>query len=181
MESSSLAFVLLVGPQASGKSTIARALAAELRREGERVALVELDQIAEMARPTLPSWDTASRIFAMVAGEWARDDLTCVIAEGISSQDEVSILLEQVPEAAAMITVAMTTPLEAALPRAQADPSRSTSPSRDRYWLAERYQEWSLEKDRIGADVLLDASAMPLDQSVRKLIADIRSARASHG
>lgn len=172
-----MALVLLVGPQASGKSTVARALSEELRREGERVALVELDQIAEMALPTLPSWDTAARIFAMVAGAWARADLTCVIAEGISSQDEVSILLDQVPMAAVMITVAMTTPFEAALPRAQADPTRRAS--RDRDWLAERYQEWSLEKARIAADVLLDASGMSLDQCVRKLSADIQSARSS--
>ncbi len=69
-----MAFVLLVGPQASGKSTVARALCKELRQQGELVALVELDQIAEMALPTLPSWDTAARIFAMVAGEWAPPD-----------------------------------------------------------------------------------------------------------
>ena len=174
-----MAFVLLVGPQASGKSTVARALSEELLREGERVALIELDQIAEMALPTLPSWDTAARIFAMVAGAWARADLTCVIAEGISSQDEVSILLDQVPATAAMITVAMTTPYEAALPRAQADPTRGASHDRD--WLAERYQEWSLEKVRISADVLLDASAMSLDGCVRKLCADIHSARSSLG
>lgn len=174
-----MAVVLLVGPQASGKSTVARALSEELRREGERVALVELDQIAEMARPTLPSWGAAARIFAMVAGAWARADLTCVIAEGISSQDEVLILLEQAPEAAAVIIVAMTTPFEAALSRAQADPTRRRSPSRDRDWLAERYREWSAELGRLDADVLLDASGMSLDQCVRKLSADIRSARSS--
>jgi energy-coupling factor transporter ATP-binding protein EcfA2 len=172
-----MAFVLLVGPQASGKSPVARALSDELRREGERVALVELDQIAEMALPTLPSWDTAARIFAMVAGAWARADLTCVVAEGISSQDEALILLGHLPETAAVITVAMTTPFEAALPRAQGDPTRGASHDRD--WLAERYQEWSLEMDRIAADVLLDASGMSLDQCVRKLSADIESARSS--
>lgn len=115
--------VLLVGPQASGKSTVARALKEELRRHGERVALVELDQIAEMARPTLPSWDAAARIFAMVAGEWAREDLTCVIAEGIASQGEVEIVRCHTPAAAVVVTVVMTTPFEAALPRAQEDRS----------------------------------------------------------
>ncbi|GAB3911684.1 hypothetical protein GCM10011575_28840 [Microlunatus endophyticus] len=174
-----MVFVVVVGPQASGKSTVAGALSAELRREGERVALVELDQIAAMARPTLPGWDTAARIFAMVAGAWARSDLTCVIAEGISSQEEVLILLDHVPEDAAVITVAMATPFEAALPRAQTDPTRESSSSRDRNWLAERYQEWSLEKARISADVFLDASGLSLDQCVRKLSAEIQSARAS--
>ncbi|GAA1436961.1 hypothetical protein GCM10009616_37900 [Microlunatus lacustris] len=172
-----MAFVLLVGPQASGKSTVARALSNELRRQGELVALVELDQIAEMALPTLPSWDTAARIFAMVAGEWARADLTCIIAEGIASQDEVSILLDHTPAAAAIVTVVMTTPFEAALPRAQADPTRGAS--RDRDWLADRYQRWSVEVDRIDADVLLDASALSVDEGVRQVHAAIESARSS--
>lgn len=174
-----LAFVLLVGPQASGKSTVARSLSEELRRQGELVALVELDQIAEMALPTLPSWDTAVRVFAMVAGEWARADLTCVIAEGIGSQDEVSILLDHTAAAAAIVTVVMTTPFEAALSRAQADPTRGAS--RDHRWLADRYQEWSVEVGRIDADVQIDASALSVDQGVRQLCAAIESARSTRG
>jgi len=172
-----MAFVLLVGPQASGKSTVARALGQELRRQGELVALVELDQIAEMALPTLPSWGTAARIFAMVAGEWARADLTCVIAEGIASQDEVWILLDHAPAAAAVVTVVMTTPFDAALRRAQSDPTREAS--RDREWLAERYQEWAVEVGRIEADVLLDGSASSVDQEVRQVHAAIEAARST--
>lgn len=172
-----MALVLLVGPQASGKSTVARALSKDLRRRGELVALVGLDQIAEMALPTLPSWDTAARIFAMVAGEWARADLTCVIAEGIASQDEVSILLDHTPATAAIVTVVMTTPFGAALPRAQADPTRGAS--RDRDWLADRYQEWSVEVDRLDADVHIDASASSVDQGVRQVQAAIQSARST--
>ena len=172
-----MALVFLVGPQASGKSTVARALSKELRRRGELVALVELDQIAEMALPTLPSWDTAVRIFAMVAGEWARADLTCVIAEGIASQDEVSILLDHAPAAASVVTVVMTTPFEAALPRAQADATRGAS--RDRGWLENRYQEWSLEVGRIDADVLIDAGASSVDQGVQRVQAAIEAARST--
>ena len=61
-EPSVATLVLLVGPQASGKSTLATALSEELRRRGELVALVELDQIAAMALPTLPNWDIATHI-----------------------------------------------------------------------------------------------------------------------
>jgi adenylylsulfate kinase-like enzyme len=167
----------MVGPQASGKSTVARALSAELRRRGERVALVELDQVAEMALPTLPSWETAGRIFAMVAGEWARADLTCVVAEGIASQDEVSLLLEHTPAAAAVVTVVMTTPFDVALPRAQADLTRGAS--RERGWLADRYQEWSVELGRIDADVQVDAGASSVDQAVEQVHAAIELARAA--
>jgi adenylylsulfate kinase-like enzyme len=172
-----MATVLLVGPQASGKSTVARALSRELRRQGELVALVELDQIADMALPTLPSWDTAARIFAMVAGAWARAGLTCVIAEGISSQNEVPILSNQTPAAAVLVTVVMTTPLEAALQRAQTDLTRGAS--RDRAWLADRYQEWSVESGRIDADVRLDAGALSVHRCVREVQAAIESARSN--
>jgi hypothetical protein len=112
-----------------------------------------------------------------VAGEWARADLTCVIAEGIASQDEVSILLDHTPAAAAIVTVVMTTPFEAALPRAKADPTRGAS--RDRDWLADRYQEWSVQVGRIDADVKIHASALSVDQGVRQVHAAIESARST--
>ena len=90
-----LAVVLIAGPQASGKSTLAAALAAELRKGGEMVALVELDQIAAMALPTLAGWDAAHQIFESVTGMWARTSLTCVVAEGSGTQDEVLKLLRR--------------------------------------------------------------------------------------
>ena len=174
-EAAPVAFVLLVGPQASGKSILARTLSNELRRDGERVALIELDQIAEMALPTLPGRDTAARILGMVAGEWARADLTCVIAEGIARKDEVSIVLSHVPADVALVVVALTTPLEAALPRAEGDLTRGLS--RDRDWLAARYQEWSEEIGRVSADALVNMGVLSVDQGVRQVRAAIDAAR----
>lgn len=143
------------------------------------MALVELDQIADMALPTLPSWDTAARIFAMVAGAWAGAGLTCVVAEGIASQHEVSTLRARMPAGAAVVTVVMTTPFAAALPRAQADPTRGAS--RDQDWLADRYREWWVERGRIAADVLIDASVMSVDRSVQQLVAALEAARSTAG
>jgi energy-coupling factor transporter ATP-binding protein EcfA2 len=173
-EPSVVTIVLLVGPQASGKSTLASALGEELRRRGELVAVVELDQIAAMALPTLPGWDNAAHIFGLVAGQWARTDLTCVIAEGIASQEEVSNFLAHVPTAAALITIAVTTTFEAAWVRAQADPSRGTS--RDHRFLRERYEWWSNEMARIDSDLLLDTSVVSVAQGVRLIVGAIGSA-----
>lgn len=64
------ALLVIAGPQASGKSTVARALADDLRAHGKSVALVALDDIAEMALPTLPEWDAAHGIFASVVAQW---------------------------------------------------------------------------------------------------------------
>lgn len=169
VSSRSAVVVLLIGPQASGKSTVARALSEEMRRQGELVALVELDQIAAMALPTLPGCNHAARIFGLVAGEWARTELTCVIAEGISSQVEVSNFVAHVPETSALVTVAVTTSFDAALARAQADPTRGVS--RDPGFLRARYAEWSREVTRMNADLLLDTSEVAVEQAVW-LIAD---------
>lgn len=155
---------MIAGPQASGKSTVATALATELRRQHELVALVELDQIAAMALPTLPDWGTAHHIFASVAAQWASAGQTCVIAEGIGSQDEVSILLQQAPLTAAVVTVVVTTPFDVALPRAQADLTRGVS--RQPEYLARRYERWQVEMTQIDSDVLLDTSSVSVEKSV---------------
>lgn len=176
-ESSVATLVLLIGPQASGKSTLASALSEELRWKGELVALVELDQIAAMALPTLPNWDIAAHIFGLVAGQWARSELTCVIAEGISSHDEVAAFVAHVPTTAVLVTVAVTTSLEAALGRAEADPTRRIS--RDRTFLTERYEWWSSEMARLDPDMLLDTSQVSVEQCVRLIADAVGLARSS--
>ncbi|WP_128497333.1 AAA family ATPase [Labedella populi] len=170
-----LALVIVVGPQASGKSTVAAALAAELRRRGERAALVELDQIAAMALPTLPNWEAAHRIFETTVGLWARTGLTCVIAEGSGSEDEVSRLRRQAPSGAVIVVVVTTVTLEAAFARAHMDPTRGISREWD--FLNGVYEKWADELVRIGPDVVIDTSRLTVEQGVRRTISRIQSAR----
>jgi thymidylate kinase len=170
-----LVLVVVAGPQASGKSTLAAALTAELRRQGERVALVELDQIAAMALPTLPSWEAAHHVFESAAGLWARTELTCVIAEGSGTQEEVLRLMNQAPSDAVTVTVVTTAPFEVALDRAQADPTRGIS--KERGFLSSVYERWSREICRIDSDVVVDTSALTLDQGIERIRAAIGSAR----
>jgi thymidylate kinase len=172
-----LALVVVVGPQASGKSTLANALSAELRRRDEKVALVELDQIAAMALPTLPSWEAAHHIFESTTGLWARTALTCVIAEGSGTQDEVSRLLRQAPPDAVTVTVVTTASFEVALARAQADPTRGVS--KEHSFLSRVYERWSREITRINSDVLIDTNALDVDQCIERIRAAISSARAA--
>ncbi|KQP73964.1 hypothetical protein ASF40_00905 [Microbacterium sp. Leaf288] len=172
-----LAVVLIAGPQASGKSTLAAALAAELRKGGEMVALVELDQIAAMALPTLAGWDAAHQIFESVTGMWARTSLTCVVAEGSGTQDEVLKLLRQVPEGAATVTVVTTTPFEVAFDRAKADPTRGIS--KEREFLSGVYERWAHEVTRIDPDVLIDTNTVPIDLGVEHVKDAIKAARTN--
>jgi energy-coupling factor transporter ATP-binding protein EcfA2 len=171
-----LALVIVVGPQASGKSTLATALSAELRQRGEGVALVQLDQIAAMALPTLPSWEAAHLVFEVTAGLWARTQLTCVIAEGSGSDDEVSRLRRQAPPDAVVVTVATTAPFEAAFARAQADSSRGISREYD--FLLKVYQHWADELLRIDPDVAIDTSLLTIEEGIRRVSAAIRRARS---
>lgn len=168
--------VLIVGPQASGKSTVARAVVTSLRERNERVALVGLDEIAGMALPTLPSWDAAARIFATVVGEWTRADLTCVVAEGISCRGEIDLVTARAPEPAAIITIAMTSSLDAATPRALADPTRGIS--RDARWLADRYDEWRLERSLIDEHLTLDMGSLSVQEGVARTVAAIEAKRS---
>lgn len=170
--------VVIAGPQASGKSTVARALADELRRGGESVALVELDQIAAMALPTLPDWTIAHDIFASVTAQWLRSGVTCVVAEGVGSRDEVSKVLDEAA-AATVVTVAVTVPFEIAYSRAQADATRGVS--RDRDYLSAVYERWTGEIDRVAADVVLDTGALAVDRGVERVRAAIDSARRAPG
>lgn len=171
-----LALVIVAGPQASGKSTLAAALSAELRQRGERVAWVQLDQIAAMALPTLPSWEAAHHVFEVTAGLWARTELTCVIAEGSGSEVEVSRLRSQAPPDAVVVTVATTATFEAAYARAQADPSRGISREHD--FLSKVYQHWDAELLRINPDLTIDTSVHTIDESVRRARASIDQGRS---
>lgn len=174
-EMAPLALVVIAGPQASGKSTLAAALSAELRRQGERVALVELDQIAAMALPTLPGWDTAHQIFESVTGLWARSELTCVIAEGSGGTEEVSRLLRQAPPGSVTVTVVTTASFEVAFSRAQADPTRGISRQHD--FLSRVYGAWADELGRLDADVVIDTDILAIDQAVERVQSAIASAR----
>lgn len=126
-----------------------------------------------MAIPTLPDWDTAQQIFEATTGMWTRTGLTCVIAEGSGSQDEVERLLSQAPPNAA--TVVTTVPFDVAFARAQADHTRGISREHD--FLRSVYDRWVTEITRITANVLIDTSANTLEHSVSQSLTAIRSAR----
>lgn len=172
------ALVVIAGPQASGKSTIASALAAELRDQGEQVALVELDQIAAMSSPKSDAgWNTAAHIFESVVGQWARQGMDCVIAEGSGSRDEVNRLLAQAPRNAAIVVVATTAPFEVALARAQSDPTRGISKERD--FLRAVYEKWPFELSELAPDLTLDTSSQTIAQSVECILITTRRVAAS--
>lgn len=123
--------IVISGPIASGKSTIAAAMSAVARRRGLTVALTGLDVVAEMALPTLPNWDWAHRVHAQLVGAWLATDVELVIDEGTSSRYEVGLVLGQVPATTEVGHVVLTANLDRSLERAQGDPGRGASAEAD--------------------------------------------------
>lgn len=167
--------LLIVGPIAGGKSTVARALARRLRQHSEQVALVELDQIAEMALPTLPDWAFAHRIFSSVVGQWLRSPLTVVIAEGPGSPSEVGGVLAQVPDGIEVITVVLTSTFEIAFARARDDPTRGVS--REHSFLLREFERWATDMPLIEHSVLIDTGTASVEDSVSVIHSELGKRR----
>lgn len=168
--------LLLAGPLAAGKSAVSRALAESLRADGLRVVLVELDLIADMARPTLPDWADAHRIFASVTTQWLDAGLDLVIAESLSTRSELDMVLRDVPAGTPRLTVALTCDPDIALDRALSDPTRGLSRQED--FLRRAHTGWAEQLPRLGADLVLDTGTVTLTESVRQIrcaLAELRS------
>lgn len=159
--------VLIAGPIAAGKSAVSRALAETLRSDGHLLALVELDQIADMARPTLPDWADAHRIFASVTTQWLDAGLDLVIAESVSSRSELDRVLRNVPAGTPQLTVVLTCDVDTARHRALADPTRGVSRQED--FMRRVHAAWALQLPQIPADLVLDTASLPLTESVRRI------------
>ena len=160
--------LLIVGPIAAGKSTLARRLTDALREAGQQIALVELDAIADMARPTLPDWADAHRIFTSVTAQWLDAGLDLVIAEGPSSRREVEEVRKDVPAGTPVVTVVLTSSFETAYSRALADPTRGIS--RQHRFLSQQYRRWAEELPRIDHDLLLDTETTSPEECIRQIL-----------
>ncbi len=123
--------LMITGPIAAGKSTLAAEVCRQLRARGLSVALTDLDTVAEMALPTLPSWDHAHAVHAQLVGAWFATGVDVVVDEGTSSPTEVAEVLERLPPGADVVHVVLTADFDASLARAQGEPSRGVSKERD--------------------------------------------------
>ena len=120
--------VVVVGPIASGKSTVAKALGVRLRSAGRRVVVLDLDDLVDTIGGfvDLPPerFVQAQRVFGKLAGSWL-DERFDVVAHGpFFSHSEDAALLHAVPASVVPRRVLLETPLDVALERVHADPDR---------------------------------------------------------
>ena len=123
--------LMITGPIAAGKSTLAAEVCRLLRASGRSVALTDLDTVAEMALPTLPSWDQAHAIHAQLVGAWCATDIDVVVDEGTSTPEEVRQVRDRLPAGIPIFHVVLIADYDASLTRALGDPGRGLSKDPD--------------------------------------------------
>lgn len=143
--------LMISGPIAAGKSTLAAAVGELLRSQGRTVARTDLDTVAEMALPTLPDWEWAHRIHADVVGAWLRTGIELVVDEGTSTPEEVRQVLAAAPPDCGVFHVVLTADYAASLARAQGDPGRGLS--RDPDFLRRHHDAYAAVVDQLPCDL----------------------------
>lgn len=159
--------IMLSGPIASGKSTVAALVADAARGRGLAVALTDLDTVAEMALPTLPDWDWAHRVHAELVGAWLGTDVELVVDEGTSTREEVDLVRRH----AAGVSVAhviLVADLERAHARATADPGRGLS--RDYAFLRADHERFAAELAQLPCDLLIDVERGTPEQHAAAIV-----------
>jgi chloramphenicol 3-O-phosphotransferase len=165
--------IVITGPIASGKSTLARAVAREFGDRGMEAAAVDLDLIYEMIDPSgSPKddekvWRRARRASARLAETLLAEGLRVVVVEGdFASPAARSEFTEALDHAVVSCVVTLLVSLETALKRVQLDPSRGIS--RDSSFLRNHYR--TTARDLKGAATIglaVDTEAMTVAESAR--------------
>jgi adenylylsulfate kinase-like enzyme len=124
--------VILTGPIAAGKNTVANALARRLTGQGRTVVVADVDDVAAMvARPGAAQaglWFAAHEAHGALVGQWMRSSVEYVVVVGpIYTAEEQATLTRALPDEAAALWVVIDAPVSVTFARAQADPGRGLS------------------------------------------------------
>src|SRR5919202_6095781 len=124
--------LVITGPIAAGKNTVASLIADALAVRGRSAVLVDVDDVAAMvAGPGAAAaglWFAAHQAHGALVGAWLQTPVDHVIAVGpIYTPREQAALLEPLPEASAVHWVVIDAPVAVTLARAQSDPGRGLS------------------------------------------------------
>jgi lactoylglutathione lyase len=161
--------LVISGPIASGKSTVAHVLATESRASGHSVADVDLDRVYMMLDDRSPmddarTWHTARRAAAALADQFVLDGIELVIVEGTFwTQSEREEFASHLTTAANPLYVTVSVSIAEALRRAEADTGRRASRIPD--LLRASHADFAAAPP-IPGDVRIDSTTCPVDDVV---------------
>ena len=168
--------IVIGGPIASGKSTLATSLARAFETQGSAVATIDLDLIYEMLEHTRAPksneaiWSSARRMAGALTAAFLEDGFDVAIAEGdflddSARQEFVSRLRSDV----AVRFVTLRVDLATALLRVEQDPMRGLS--RDESFLTLHYEELAKTlRHRPAHDLCLDTGALTVEQAAETIL-----------
>lgn len=135
--------VVITGPIASGKSTVAKELARELERIDVRAEVIDLDRVHDRltdngSTADDSSWTLARRETASVANAFLEEGVAVVIAEGsFNMPSDRAAFAEHLRPTSGLVFVTLQVSFDEALRRTQSEPTRGRS--RDRQFLGSNF------------------------------------------
>ena len=150
--------VVVVGPIAAGKSTLAAEVARRLRDRGESVAVVGVDEVADMAARGL-DWTWAHQVHGRLVRAWLATPVQTVVADGPGTPQELGRLMRSVPGDVGVLTVVVDPGYEPALRRARQDPERELF--RDAAFLRRAHDRFHSGMPELTWDLALDSGTQP--------------------
>ena len=178
--------VLVGGPIASGKSTVARATARAFEQRGVSAAAIDLDLIYEMLGPREASkddpktWARARRCAAALTEALLADGVGAVVVEGdVLRDDERLEFVSALRSPSRTQSVTLRISFDVALDRVHRDPSRRLS--RDPDFLARHYEELrETLAERPQTDVVIDTGVVGVDEAADAIVDSALSAASRH-
>ena len=157
--------IVITGPIASGKSTVARVLAQELVGRNVRVAVIDLDILEDMltahgSESDADTWNLARHAASTLAATFLSDGIAVVIADGsFNEASDRAAFEEHLDARVGPLYVTLTVSYEEALRRAQSDPTRGVS--RDPGFLGRYFAAGTrASATRPTADIVIDTESM---------------------
>jgi adenylylsulfate kinase-like enzyme len=176
--------IVITGPIASGKSTVARELARELERTQVRVSVIDLDILHDMlvgdgAASDDATWALARHAAATQVNTFLEDGVTVVVAEGsFNTPDARAAFTRHLDAIDEPLFVTLRVSYEEALRRAQRDPTRGRS--RDPAFLGRYFSDVSQALETVPAtDLVIDTEEMPVSAAAAAIASSFRQSPSS--